>query len=104
VASTARAYPPIAPGAAELPSPEVFELEIFTIALVVGALGGMLGIGGGVFIIPLLTLLLHVPIKLAIGASLVSVIATSSAAGAVYVGHGLAHVKLGIVLEVATTL
>jgi uncharacterized membrane protein YfcA len=82
----------------------VFELEIFGIALAVGALGGMLGIGGGVFIIPVLTMALHVPIKVAIGASLVSVIATSSAAGAVYVGHGLAHVKLGMVLEIATTL
>ncbi|HEY7958217.1 MAG: sulfite exporter TauE/SafE family protein [Polyangia bacterium] len=81
----------------------LFELELFGIAIGVGALGGMLGIGGGVFIIPILTVLLHVPIKLAIGASLVSVIATSSAAGAVYAGHGLTHSKLAMVLEIATT-
>jgi uncharacterized membrane protein YfcA len=82
----------------------VFELEIFAFAAIVGALGGLLGIGGGVFIIPVLTLLFHVPIKVAIGASLVSVIATSTAAGAVHVGHGVAHVKLAMALEVATTL
>jgi uncharacterized membrane protein YfcA len=82
----------------------VLELGIFAIGVIVGGLGGMLGIGGGVFIIPILTGLLHVPIKLAIGASLISVIATSTAAGAVYVGHGLAHVKLAMVLEIATTL
>ena len=76
---------------------------MFVIAVGVGLLGGLLGIGGGVFIIPIFTVILHVPIKLAIGASLVSVIATSSVAGAVYVGHGVSHVKLGIVLEVATT-
>jgi len=80
----------------------VQELELFGIAVGVGALGGMLGVGGGVFLIPILTLLLHVPIKIAIGASLVSVIATSSAAGAAYVGHGVAHTKLAMVLEIAT--
>lgn len=82
----------------------MISLLIFGISIVVGALGGLLGIGGGVFLIPVLTVLLHVPIKVAIGASLVSVIATSSAAGAVYVGQGLAHVRCGMVLEIATTL
>lgn len=81
----------------------MFELALFGIALVVGALGGMLGLGGGVFLIPILTLVLHVPIKLAIGASIVSVVATSIAAGAVYVGHGLTHTRLAMVLEIATT-
>ncbi len=64
----------------------------------------MLGIGGGVLLIPLLTGLFHVPIKTAIGASIVSVIATSSAAGTVYVGRGLAHTRLSMVLEIATTM
>ena len=64
----------------------------------------MLGIGGGVLIIPLLTGLFGVPIKTAIGASIISVIATSSAAGAVYVGRGLANTRLAMVLEIATTL
>ena len=78
-------------------------LLIFVVSLVVGGLGSMLGIGGGVLLIPLLTGLFGVPIKEAIGASIVSVIATSSAAGAVYVGRGLAHTRLSMVLEIATT-
>src|SRR5512146_2957115 len=77
---------------------------IFLIALGVGFLGSMLGIGGGVLLIPLLTGLFGIPIKTAIGASIVSVIATSSAAGAVYVGRGLSHTRLAMVLEIATTL
>jgi uncharacterized membrane protein YfcA len=77
---------------------------IAAIGVAVGALGSMLGIGGGVLLIPLLTGLLGVPIKTAIGASIVSVIATSSAAGAVYVERGLTHTRLSMVLEVATTL
>src|SRR5512133_1531730 len=77
---------------------------ILIVALVVGGLGSMLGIGGGVLIIPLLTLLFGVDIKTAIGASIISVIATSSAAGAVYVGHGMTHTRLGMVLEIATTV
>src|SRR6266545_7540667 len=80
------------------------EVVIFVVALVVGVLGSMLGIGGGVLLIPLLTGFFGVPIKTAIGASIVSVIATSSAAGAVYVGRGLSHTRLSMVLEIATTL
>ena len=82
-------------------------LEAILIAitgLIVGGLGSMLGIGGGVLLIPLLMGLFGVPIKVAIGASIVSVIATSSAAGAVYVGRGLSHTRLGMALEIATTL
>ncbi|MCL4300548.1 MAG: sulfite exporter TauE/SafE family protein [Anaerolineae bacterium] len=79
-------------------------LLIFLVGLTVGGLGSMLGIGGGVLLIPLLTGLFGMPIKTAIGASIVSVIATSSAAGAVYVGRGLAHTRLAMVLEIATTL
>jgi uncharacterized membrane protein YfcA len=70
----------------------------------VGVLGSMLGIGGGVLLIPLLTGFFGVPIKTAIGASIVSVIATSSAAGAAYLGRGLSHTRLAMVLEIATTL
>ncbi len=79
-------------------------LLIFVVGLLVGSLGSMLGIGGGVLLIPLLTGLFGVPIKTAIGASIVSVIATSSAAGAVYVGRGLTHTRLSMVMEIATTL
>jgi len=78
-------------------------LLILLIGLIVGALGSMLGIGGGVLLIPLLTFFFGVPIKTAIGASLISVIATSCAAGAVYVQRGLTHNRLGMALEVATT-
>lgn len=77
---------------------------IFIVALLVGVIGSMLGIGGGVFLIPLLTSVFGIPIKTAIGASIVSVIATSSAAGAVYVGKGLSHTRLAMLLEIATTL
>ena len=73
------------------------------VGLIVGAFGAMLGIGGGVLLIPLLTGFLQVPIKTAIGTSILSVIATSSAAGAVYVGRGLTHSRLAMVLEIATT-
>jgi hypothetical protein len=78
-------------------------LIIFSIGLVVGAFGSMLGIGGGVLLIPLLTGIFGVPIKTAIGASIISVIATSSAAGAVYLERGLTHSRLAMILEVATT-
>ena len=79
------------------------EIAIFGISLLVGGLGAMLGIGGGVMLVPLLTGVLGVPIKTAIGASIISVIATSSAAGAVYVGGGFTHTRLSMVMEVATT-
>ncbi len=80
------------------------ELLIFGLGLLVGGLGAMLGIGGGVLLVPLLMGVFGVPIKVAIGASIVSVIATSSAAGAVYVGGGMSHTRLSMVLEIATTL
>jgi len=78
-------------------------LIILAIGLVVGAFGALLGIGGGILLIPLLTGFLGVPIKMAIGTSILCVIATSCAAGAVYVGRGLTHNRLAMVLEVATT-
>jgi uncharacterized membrane protein YfcA len=77
---------------------------IFIISIVIGVLGSMLGIGGGVFLIPMLTGIVGLPIKTAIGASIVSVIATSTAAGAVYIGRGITHSRLAMVLEIATTL
>ncbi len=79
-------------------------LLIFVVAIIVGVLGSMLGIGGGVFLIPLLSVIIGLPIKTAIGASIVSVIATSSAAGAVYIDRGLTHSRLAMILEIATTL
>ncbi|MGO8685186.1 MAG: sulfite exporter TauE/SafE family protein [Thermoleophilia bacterium] len=77
---------------------------ILVVAALAGVLGSMLGIGGGLLIVPFLTLALGVPMKVAIGASLIGVIATSSAAQVVYVTRGLSHTRLGITLEMATTL
>ena len=62
------------------------------------------GVGGGIVVVPMLTLFFHVDIRYAIGASLVSVIATSSGAAAAYVREGYTNVRVGILLEVATTV
>jgi len=69
-----------------------------------GLLGALTGLGGGVVIVPLLTLLFGVDIHYAIGAALVSVIATSSGAAAAYVREGYANIRVGMFLEVATTV
>src|SRR3954470_5071895 len=69
-----------------------------------GLLGSLTGIGGGIIIVPMLTLLFHVDLRYAIGASLVSIIATSSGAAAAYVREGFTNVRIGMLLEVATTL
>jgi uncharacterized membrane protein YfcA len=69
-----------------------------------GLLGSVLGLGGGILIIPMLTLVFGVPMHQAIGASLVCVIATSSGAAGLYVKRGLCDMRLGMTLELATTL
>ena len=81
---------------------------VFTAILLLGSyfaglLGSLTGLGGGFIIIPLLTLLLGVDIHYAIGASLVSVIATSSGSAAAYVKEGITNIRLGMFLEIATT-
>ena len=68
-----------------------------------GILGALTGLGGGVVVVPLLTLLFGVDIRYAAGAALVSVIATSSGAAAAYVREGYSNVRIGMFLEVATT-
>ena len=68
-----------------------------------GALGALLGLGGGVVLVPVLTLLLGIDIRYAIGASIVSVIATSSGAAAAYVRDGITNTRLGMFLEIGTT-
>jgi uncharacterized protein len=80
-----------------------FELELVAICVVAGLLGSLLGLGGGIIVVPVLTLLFHVPIRLAIGASVISVIATSSGAAAAYVRERLTNVRIGMLLEVGTT-
>jgi uncharacterized membrane protein YfcA len=69
-----------------------------------GLVGSMLGLGGGVLLVPLLTLALGIPIRTAIAASLLSVIASASAAATVNLRRGLVNVRLGLVLEVATSV
>lgn len=81
-----------------------FSAFIFLSSLAAGLLGALTGLGGGVVIVPVLTLLFHVDIRYAIGASLVSVIATSSGAAAAYVREGYSNVRIGMFLEIATTL
>jgi uncharacterized protein len=71
---------------------------------VAGCLGALTGLGGGVVVTPALTLLLGVDIRYAIGASLVSVIATSSGAAAAFVREGYSNIRIGMFLEIATTL
>ena len=77
---------------------------VFAIAALAGFLGALTGLGGGVVVTPALTLLLGVDIRYAIGASLVSVIATSSGAAAAFVREGYSNIRIGMFLEVATTL
>ncbi|WP_183563942.1 sulfite exporter TauE/SafE family protein [Mucilaginibacter sp. SP1R1] len=81
----------------------VLTLIIFIGSYFAGLLGSLTGLGGGFVIIPLLTLVLRVDIHYAIGASLVSVIATSSGSAAAYVKEGITNIRLGMFLEIATT-
>ncbi len=77
---------------------------VFTAALCAGFLGSLTGLGGGVIVTPVLALFLGVDLRYAIGASLVSVIATSSGAAAAYVRDGYSNIRIGMFLEIATTL
>jgi uncharacterized membrane protein YfcA len=81
-----------------------FTLLVAIGALFAGLIGALTGLGGGVVLLPLLTLVFGVDIKYAIGATLVSVIATSSGAAAAYVKEGYSNIRIGMFLEVATTL
>src|SRR3982751_2531380 len=82
----------------------LFALLVATGSFLAGLLGALTGIGGGIVIVPMLTVLFHVDIHYAIGASLVSIIATSSGAAAAYVREGYTNVRVGILLEVGTTV
>jgi uncharacterized membrane protein YfcA len=86
-------------------------MTILTLALLVavgsfaaGLLGALTGLGGGIVVVPMLTLVFHVDFRYAVGASIVSVIATSSGAAAAYVREGYTNVRVGMLLEVATTI
>lgn len=84
-------------------------LLIFTIILLLsaycaGLLGSLTGLGGGVVVIPVLTLCFGVDFHYAIGAALVASIATSSGSGSAYVKEGITNIRLGMFLEIATTI
>lgn len=81
-----------------------FTLVVWAVSTVAGFLGALTGLGGGVVVVPVLALALGVDIKYAIGASLVSVIATSSGAAAAYVKEGYSNIRIGMLLEIATTI
>jgi uncharacterized membrane protein YfcA len=80
-----------------------FTAIVSIVSFIAGLLGALTGLGGGVVLVPLLTTLFHVDIRYAIGASLVSVIATSSGAAASYVKEGFSNIRIGMFLEIATT-
>jgi uncharacterized membrane protein YfcA len=79
-------------------------LALCAVGVGAGCLGAMVGIGGGVLLVPALALFFDIDLKVAIATSLVAVIATSTAAGSVYVGRGLANMRLGMTLEITTTI
>src|SRR5438445_1499957 len=81
-----------------------FTLLVWIGSVIAGLLGSLTGLGGGVVLVPLLTIFFKVDIRYAIGASLVSVIATSSGAAAAYVKEGFSNIRIGMFLEIATTL
>ncbi|MBI5032018.1 MAG: sulfite exporter TauE/SafE family protein [Chloroflexi bacterium] len=82
----------------------LFLLETFLVSIGAGIFGALLGLGGGVILVPILTLVLGIDIHYAIGASIVSVIATSSGAAAAYLRDGVTNIRVAMFLEIGTTL
>lgn len=82
---------------------EVFSIILLLGAIFAGLIGSLTGLGGGVIVIPLLTLGFGVDMRYAIGAALVTSIATSSGAAAAYIKEGITNVRIGMFLEIATT-
>ena len=83
---------------------ELFLILLILVSVIAGIIGSLFGIGGGIVIIPVLILLFHVSVKEAIGASIISVIVTSSAAASVYIKSDIVNFKLGMLLEIFTVL
>jgi hypothetical protein len=81
-----------------------FSLLVAMGSMAAGLLGSLTGLGGGVVLIPMLTVLFKVDIRYAVGASLIAVIATSSGAAAAYVREGFSNIRIGMFLEIATTI
>jgi hypothetical protein len=82
----------------------VVALGIILFAVAAGLLGALLGLGGGIIIVPALTLVFGYPMQEAIGASLVAVIATSTGSASYYVEEGVSNVRLGLLLGIVTSL
>jgi uncharacterized membrane protein YfcA len=82
----------------------LFTFILLGATFIAGLLGSLTGLGGGIIIIPLLTIVFKVDMHYAIGTSLVAVIATSSGAAAAYVKEGITNIRLGMFLEIATTI
>ncbi|MCH4182169.1 MAG: sulfite exporter TauE/SafE family protein [Prevotella sp.] len=82
----------------------VFTLILLAGAYAAGLLGSLTGLGGGVIVIPLLTLVFHIDFRYAIGAALVASIATSSGSASAYVKEGMTNIRLGMFLEIATSI
>ena len=80
-----------------------FVISLLATACVAGFFGALLGVGGGIFVVPALALVFHVPMKVAIAASIVSVIATSNAGGSSYVEQHISNLRLAMFLEIFTT-
>jgi uncharacterized membrane protein YfcA len=74
------------------------------VSVAAGFLGALTGLGGGVVITPAMVLLLGIDLHYAMGATLISVIATSSGAAAAYVREGFSNIRIGMFLEIATTV
>jgi uncharacterized membrane protein YfcA len=81
-----------------------FTLILLLGAYLAGLVGSLTGLGGGVVVIPLLTLVFHVDIRYAIGAALLASIANSSGAASAYIKEGITNIRLGMFLEIATTV
>jgi uncharacterized membrane protein YfcA len=84
-------------------TPLEFTILVFAISIAAGVFGSLVGLGGGIVVIPALTLLFHIDIRYAAGASIVSVIATSSGAAAAYVRERMTNLRVAMLLEIATT-
>jgi uncharacterized membrane protein YfcA len=85
-------------------TPPIFTLVVLVISYGAGLLGSLVGVGGGIIVVPALTLLLGVGIQKAIAASIISVIATSSGAAAGYVRERITNLRLGMLLEITTVI
>lgn len=86
------------------PTEPLFDIAVAVVAFLAGVIGSLIGLGGGVIITPLLVLVFGIDIRYAMGASLASVIATSSGAAAAYLRDGISNMRIGMFLCVATTV